>query len=442
MRLTLHQDEDTRVHRLRARMHGPLCGITTSMGFLTRYPGGPRLLVGTADMTGVHVRQDQPPPKAGSYHIGGYGIFPFESHIRSLAETLERYSGYAAALDGRFEIHHLSYAELAARGEPVLPRSAFRLFTDEQYAREGFPFDPFDADAPSGWLRVGSLTDGSRCWVPAQRFLLGYVRERDEPWTLPAVTTGTATHTTPQAALRAALEEVVQVDAAMGHWYGRTESVLIRPDARTRHLDAIVDTYFPASAPRPEFHALPSPDLPGFTIACLLRQPPGLVPEVAIGLGSGASLARAMYRALLEAAGVQWLAAWVAVEQAVQGTPADEDIYDLEGNVGLYATSQGARTVERRFARHTERAASELPPDDDRPVKEAVRTLVDAFAHSGKQLYFGDLTTRDLRALGFHAMRVWSPETVSLPLPSAVPAAHPRFADYGGFTDDVPHPYP
>ncbi|MGH4035629.1 YcaO-like family protein [Actinomycetota bacterium Odt1-20B] len=442
MRLTLHQDEDTRVHRLRRRMHNPLCGITTSMGFLTRYPGGPRLLVGTADMTGVHVRQDQPPPKAGSYHIGGYGIFPFESHIRSLAETLERYSGYAAALDGHFEERYASYDQLAAENEPLLPPSAFRLFTDEQYERDGFPFDRFDPQAPSGWIRVPSLTGGGTCWVPTQRFLLGYVRRREEPWTLPAVTTGTATHTTAPAALRAALEEVVQVDAAMGHWYGRTESALIRPDARTRHVDRIVDTYFPASAPRPEFHALPSPDLPGFTIACLLRQPAGLVPEVAIGLGSGASLARAMYRALLEAAGVQWLAAWVAVEQSQEGTPDTGDIYDLEGNVGLYATSNGARTVERRFAHHTETPASELPPDDDRPVKEAVRGLVDAFQHTGKQLYFADLTTRDLRALGFHAMRVWSPDTVSLPLPSAVPAAHPRFADYGGFTDDVPHPYP
>ncbi|MDN3264993.1 YcaO-like family protein [Streptomyces sp. CSDS2] len=442
MRLRLHQDEEVRVHRLRERMHGPLCGLTTSMGFLTRYPDGPRLLVGTADMTGVHVRQGQPAPKAGSYHIGGYGIFPFESHIRSLAETLERYAGYAAALDGRFAQRRASHTALARAGEPVLPESAFRLFTEEQYARDGFPFRPFHPDAPFGWLLVDSLTGDGPCWVPAQRFLLGYVREADEPWTLPAVTTGTATHTTPQAALRAALEEVVQVDAAMGHWYGRTESVLIRPDARTRHLDALVDTYFPGSAPRPEFHLLPSPDLPGFTVACLLRQPSGVIPRTAIGLGSGASLPRAMYRALLEAAGVQWLAAWVAVEQAVTGASPDEAIYDLEGNVGRYATEEGARIVEDRFARHTEQPASRLPPDDDREVREAVRTLVDAFATSGKRLYFADLTTRDLRALGFHAMRVWSPDTVSLPLPSAVPAAHPRFADYGGFTDDVPHPYP
>ncbi|MFE1765206.1 YcaO-like family protein [Streptomyces angustmyceticus] len=442
MQLQVHQDEETRVHRLRRRMHGPLCGITTSMGFLTRYPDGPRLLVGTADMTGVHVRQDQPAPKSGSYHLGGYGIFPFESHIRSLAETLERYSGFAAALDGRFTTRYASYTKLVAAGEPVLPSSAFRLFTEEQYARPGFPFQSFDPDARSGWVRVASLTDAEPCWVPTQRFLLGYVREREEPWTLPSVTTGTATHITPHDALRAALEEVVQVDAAMGHWYGQTESVLIRPDARTRHVDAIVDAYFPASAPRPEFHLLPSPDLPGFTIACLLRQPSGLVPAIAVGLGSATSLARAMYRALLEAAGVQWLAGWVAVEQAVQGAPTADDIYDLEGNVGLYATSEGAQIVEQRFTRHTESLASELPPDDDRSVKEVVRTLTGAFKRSGKQLYFGDLTTRDLRALGFYSMRVWSPDTVSLPLPSAVPAAHPRFADYGGFTDDVPHPYP
>ncbi|MEO3807282.1 hypothetical protein [Nonomuraea sp. B1E8] len=57
-------------------------------------------------------------------------------------------------------------------------------------------------------------------------------------------------------------------------------------------------------------------------------------------------------------------------------------------------------------------------------------------------MLYADLTTRDARALGFTVARVWSPDTLSACLASAPPAAHPRFAAYGGIVRNDPHPYP
>ncbi|MFC0849821.1 YcaO-like family protein [Streptomyces noboritoensis] len=440
------RDEDERARSLQLRMHGRLCGIITSVGGLNKPPRSPRLFVEGAELTGVHLWQGRPAPKPGSYHIGGYGFLPFESRIRVLGEALERYAGHAVVAEGRMPVTMATHAELVACGEPVIDADCLRLFTAEQLGREGFPYQPFDAQAPLGWVRVPSLLDDSEALVPAQQFLLGYVPADDEPWLVSAVTTGTAAHTAPDAALRGSLYELVQVDTAIGHWYGSSESVVVELDDRLRALRSLLDRHYSGTV-APEFHWLPSPDLPGFTVACILRSPGGAIPAISIGLGSGSGLERSMYRALLEAVGVHALAGWSLLEAEAESEEQSAEerlagMFDLESNVGYYATIEGARAVEERFARSVRESAGNLPPDDRRPPRQLAGAMVDAFRATGKSLYWFDLTAPDIRQLGFTAVRVWSPDMLTLPFPSAPPAAHPRFAAHGGFGNPLPHPYP
>ncbi|MCQ4080757.1 YcaO-like family protein [Streptomyces sp. RB6PN25] len=441
--LRLGRDDAERAQSLQRRMHSRLCGLIPSMGGLNKPLRSPRMFVEGAELTGVHLWSGQPAPKPGFYHIGGYGFLPFESRIRVLGETLERYAGHAAVAEERFPVTMASQAELAEQGEPVIAEDRLRLFDAAQLARDGFPYQRFDPHTPIGWVKLPSLTDSSEAWVPAQMFLLGYVPAPGEPHLVSAVTTGTAAHTSPDAALRGALFELVQIDTAIGHWFGTTDSVLIEPDSRLTALQAFLARHYTGLV-KPEFHYLPNPDLPGFTVACLLRNPKGALPALCAGLGSGASLERAVYRALLETVGVHALASWTLLEEG-EATPGPDRLsgmFDLESNVGYYATREGAAVVEERFSRHECKPAGELPPDDTRSGRQVARSVVEAFRSTGKTLYWADLTSCDIRDLGFTVMRVWSPDTLSLPLPSAPAAAHRRFADHGGFTNPQPHPYP
>ncbi|RKT11326.1 thiazole/oxazole-forming peptide maturase SagD family component [Streptomyces sp. 1114.5] len=443
------RDEDERAWSLQARMHNRLCGLITSMGGFNRHLRAPRLFVEGAELTGVHLWQDRSAPKPGSYHIGGYGFVPFESRIRVLGETLERYAGHAVVAEGRLPVTIASHTEMVRRGEPVLEAEAFAFFERTQLSRKDFLYQAFDPAAPMGWIRVPSLTDDTEAMVPAQQFLLGYLPAAEEPWLVSAVTTGTAAHTSPTAALSGALHELVQIDTAVGHWHGTMTSVLIEPDHRLGALQAFINRHYQGTV-APEFHYLPNPDLPGFTVACLLRSRAGVVPAVSVGLGSGSSLQRAVYRSLLETVGVQALANWsffqaqldAADGKLAAGEERLDTMFDLESNVGYYASPEGAQKVEERFARSVRLPANDLPADDARSSREIVREVVDAFRRTGKRLYWNDLTSPDIRDLGFTVMRVWSPDTLSLPLPSAPPAAHRRFADYGGFVNPLPHPYP
>src|SRR5262249_26031513 len=126
-------------------------------------------------------------------------------------------------------------------------------------------------------------------------------------------------------------------------------------------------------------------------------------------------------------------------------TPGEVDahgIYDLDTNVAHYAVHADMPAIRERFGGCPRRAGLDLPADLGGGPAEDVRTLLEACAARGKRFVLLDLTTDDVRALGFRVVRLWSPDLLSLPLPSAPPLEHPRFADYGGAAHEAPHPYP
>jgi ribosomal protein S12 methylthiotransferase accessory factor YcaO len=388
------------VERLARRMVHPLCGFNSRVGFLLRGRPEPRLAIAGGELSGVHrlLGQEQP----GSYHIGGVGLTRHEALVRTLGESAERYCQLVAIVSGTVPVRVATLHELRQGGHVLVDPRAIGFFSAEQYARRGFLFAPAEDGAPYGWVEMRRVPDGERVYVPAQLAVVGYAprRQRGEPWLAPAMTTGTATHTTVPAARRGALLELIQVDTAMGHWFGAAVAPRIVFGPRLAAVRRLVETWMGRSA-TPSFHQLPSPDLPAHTVACLVRQLGGRRPVVAVGLGSETRLVEACYKALLEAVGVFQLAKIGMATAALDGTRA------------------GARS------------ASEV-------VVELERRLAEA----GVRLFELDLTTPDVAELGLVTTRLWSPDLLALALPSAPPSEHSRFAAHGGVVNDRPHPYP
>lgn len=437
-----------RTRILLPRMLGPLCGMDRTVGFLLRSPFEPRLAIAGADMTGVHVVRGEAEP--GAYHLGGAGVLLDEAVIRSLGETVERYSQFVSVLGGRHRLRWASHEEMVAAGRPVVAAERLRFYAPEQHARPGFRFRPLDASTPLSWVACSALPGGEERWVPAQLALVGYlVRHADgEPWLYPGMTTGSAAHTSRARALRNALLELIQIDSAMGHWYSAATAPRIGFDARTTTLERLLRKVLPAQRDLPELYFLANADLPGLTVACVVREPAGKRPAVAVGLGIDLALERALYKAVLEAVGVTQLAKVDLVNRAISARAGGGEaidpgsIYDLDSNVTWYADPENAPRLQRKFSAHDVVPASELPADVELGPRAEVELLVDGFRSSGKELVGLDLTLEDMAALGFVAVRAWSPDTLSLSFPSAPPEAHPRFAAYGGVAHRDPHPYP
>jgi thiazole/oxazole-forming peptide maturase SagD family component len=453
VKIRANQDDLTlryTTRRLLQRMLSPLCGFDQRVSFMSRSRLEPHFLTAGAELAGVHVLRGEPKPKAGAYHIGGSGVVLEEVIIRTLGETVERYSQLVSEIGNHHAVVRASYDQIVDRGERVIAADKLRFFSEEQYSRHGFPFQPFSRDISMGWMKAPSLIDDSESWIPTQLLLVGYVIKaaEGERWLLPAVTTGSAAHTKREHALRNALLELIQIDSAMGHWYSAARAPAILSGKRTQALDRLIACHFDQHGPMPAFYWLPNPDLPGMTVACVLREAPGKIPAVVVGLGSDLKLVEAMYKALIEVVGVAQLAKIALLERTISeraesaGRIDPERIFDLDTNVAFYAIPENSSYLGARFGDRSTVCASDLPHDSTLNIREENRLLVDGFRDVNKELVFVDLTTDDIQQLGFTALRVWSPDTISLSLPSAPPANHPRFAAYGGFQVDRPHPYP
>lgn len=426
---------------LLGRMLSPWSGLSPRFGLLMRSTLEPKIAIAVGDMTGVHVLCRQPSP--GVYHISGTGANYEGAIIGVLAETIERYAQYSSAISEHQNVVSASYQSMVTNSRVLVPEN-LQYFSDSQLARPGFPFSRLEANIVIGWMSAKSLVDGSVCWVPAQIALVGYPWVSDEPQFMLGVSTGTAAHTRLDRALSNALLELIQIDAAMGNWYGNRLPVLIRlgNSARTQAVEELIGRHLCRYGPIPRFYWLPSADLPALTIACVIESQE--VPKFAVGLGCDLCLPRAMYKAFLEGVAVAKLAKATVFRQIIEDIANVADpshIYDLDSNVAYYAV-EGESTFRAKFGVGSGVSPSDLPPDMDSGITKNLRHLVEGFTSTGKELVFFNLTTTDIKDLGFCVVRVWSPDMISLSLPSAPPVMHPRFQAYGGIINEAPHPYP
>lgn len=430
-----------RTYLLWKKMLSPLSGLDKSVSFMLRGRFAPKFYVAGGDLTGVHMLRNQPAPPTGFYHIGGCGIERQESMIRTLGETVERYAQFVSEIGSSKRILFASYEQMKQQGRDLIDPEHLAFYSSQQFLEPGFPYQPFSVNQPIGWLQTGRV-NGSPQWVPAQLFLVGYTLKRGEPWLQAAVTTGSAAHITKEKAAINAILEIIQLDTSMGHWYSSAHAEEIIHDQRTQAIQSIIGKQFHPAGPRPHFYRLKSPDLPGFTIACILKQA-GTVPRISIGQSCELKLRDAMYKAMLEAVGVYHLARLTGFEKqladpSILDSPGQ--IRDLDTNVAYYGIKGAEGIINEKFPPTQKIRAADLPPDY--PDSFGLTELVNAFVESGKSLFQMDTTTEDIASLGFHAWRYWSPDTLTLCLPGLPVSMHKRFQDFGGFANPLPHPYP
>jgi len=428
------------------RLHSPVCGMIQEIGFATRATRDSRIMTSGVDLTGVHTYLGRPHPGPAGYHIGGSGFIFQETLIRSLGESIERYSQLMCY---RANIHKgivASYREMISKNEPVVPKEKLLFYSQEQYKQAGFPFVPLNEDARLVWVPTFCISTEKLLWVPAQLLFVGYQlhHAQHEPWISASVTTGTAAHTDKVKALLNAILEIIQIDSAMGHWYSNQVAPRIIFDERTAALENIIKQAGEQHKYL-SFHWLQNPDLHGFSIACVYYYPSGLPPKLAVGLGADTQLESAMYKAYLEMMGVISLARLNTLERTFSNqekTINPATIYDVDSNVSYYALGNNLARVREKFSHAKVIKAKDMPNDDHGSQLEQLNHLLRPFEKKQMNLVYTDMTLSEADDLGFVVPRVWSPDLLSLCLPSIPWKAHPRFLEYGGCCHADPHPYP
>ena len=347
--------------------------------------------------------------------------------MKALGEGLERYCGAV------YRRRQFTVAPEETRARPVSPRRFVR--PDSDY-RPPDPEEPIpwvdgvelDADAVAGSDEDATSTRPTGVSVPAEFAHFPPPAERHKP----SITTGLGLGNSGVEALLSGLSEVVERDATMLAWYSDFEPLALDVDdpgfetlvGRARAEDLSVTPL------------LVTQDVDVPVVACAVHRDPETSDWPYFAVGSGADLDPA---AAARSACAEALQNWTEL-RAMGLEQASEE----SGAIGHYADFPGpARDFVDADA--TVPAAG-VGPDPVPEGRAALAGVVERLTDAGLDAYAVRLTTREVAALGFEAVRV------------VVPEAQPLFtgeAFFGDRASEVPrqlgfeprpdrpfHPYP
>jgi ribosomal protein S12 methylthiotransferase accessory factor len=333
---------------------------------------------------------------------GGSGPSTAEARAAAIGEAVERYS---ACFVDRDALVVTTARRLGAR---AVDPSRFALFSARQLRSPGFRYVPFDRDTELAWIEGVALPGGEPAWLPAQ--LVHLAGHEHEPQIARATSSGLACHASPAAAVESALLELIERDAFMITWKARLTMPLLEwsgNDMLTRFERSFL---CPTGLRWRVVNLSAFWDVP-CAAAVVRSRAPGTAP-LGVGAAAGATIERAVTKALDEAARVRtWADALHRLEQA---PPEPADIRDFDDHIRFYADPANAHraafldaSAERR---HTDRVPALPSADAEARIDAICRRL----ARRGASAYVVDLTSPDVRDAGLTVKRAVVPELCAL----------------------------
>ncbi|MBX3275195.1 MAG: YcaO-like family protein [Sandaracinaceae bacterium] len=267
----------------------PYTGLFTAFDRLDAEPHDPAIVMyaGTLARRGAH---------AAATLVGGAGWRASDARAACVGEAIERCEGWLRAADGAIEATYAAWP----RDEPAIAPSAFALFSEPQYARDGFPFARLTERTCTRWVALRDAIDGSPAWVP-DAFVALAAAPGEGHGVAPLISTGLAAGVagTHPVVLRG-VQEVIERDALVRAWWGELALEALDPDEAFAQLGAPIAR----RARRPHlafrFLRIATPFAAHATLVTVSgEEPEGFV------LGTGAAVretrAESLEKALLEA---------------------------------------------------------------------------------------------------------------------------------------------
>lgn len=371
-------------------------GVVRRVVDLPLQPDEARLFIAAATCTDPGYFQANQRVPASNYRVlaNGAGFTREECLWSVLGEACERYASGICFPD------ELPVASWRALQHSALPLDKLILFDESQYANPGFPWRPLDVQAPMRWARGFSMVDHRPCLVPAVMAWMGCTPQLEGEFILPQISTGQGAGSTPEQAMLAGLNEVVERDSFACAWLLRHAcGRLAKPSARavlTPSAAALLD--------------LPGLDAQVYDIASDLGVPCHLAVLTALRQGGAAVGAAAhlcpvtaLTKALLEAHHTRnWT---IDLERTGDSIPP-QGISDFRHHVLHHLDP--AHAHQRGFLMDAPIADLPSPPDRG-TTAETLATTVGMLARAGYEPVCVDTTPADLRSIGIFTAKVIVP---------------------------------
>lgn len=355
----------------------------------------------------------------------------FASHAAAsraaVGEALERYCANFVPAG----LPQASFAQLSAAGVRAIDPRSLRLYSDEQYATEEFPFVPFTADLRVRWAAGRSMSSEAPMLAPAGIVFANFHSTvyAGEPRTNALLFAGLAAGRSRREAELAAMQEIIERDA-VEIWWRAGGSACAVPEELLPGLSAALSS----QTDQFEHTVLAVPNrwqVP--VVAVVLFDPEYDI--LAVGTAARPEVLSAAYKAAAEAVSLRSYSKglldpaggpWKAVELGLFGASllkpfrSDRhycdsfrsdfaDMPDLCCNSQYYLDARAQQRVAHlRSPKETASPAVLRPVAGD--VHEAYRQRLAELGHDPVSV---DLTTPDVAAAGHSVVRVIAPGTYS-----------------------------
>lgn len=371
-----------------------------------------------------------------SYHIAGYGQTIEESLTRTLGETVERYSFMSLYHLLKDNIIKESYSELEKKAK-VIPLDLINVVNSEDKY-----FKQLDKDAEIEWLLLKNYITNEDIYVPF--FMIG--SNKNKNISLPAMSTGTATHISQQKALINAFTEAFQLDAFMNAWYGSKKLKKIDiTKIKSKEFNIVLEKTF-KKIDNLEIIVLENPfrNTKFKNFITIIKSKENKYPYCSVGIQGGLNYEYAIIRSIMEAA---------AIFMNLQAFYIYE--YDKINNLTLQNTKE-SYNLDDTFLYWSNYNDKKSKDNKLNSIISDEYTIVDNINYSEndelkelleiakKELYYLsilDITPLELKKYGYSTIRIIAPELLPMCFPALPYLNHPNFPK-GGENDLFPHPLP
>ena len=387
------------------------------------------------------------------YHLGGYGQRYEEAIIRYVGEGIERYSLMVSQYTMSSQFKYATYNQIKEEGE-VIPFEYLNVHSEEDYGKliqnsKSKIIKPLTKDDTLGWIQCPSLFNKNRkIWVPLQMLFTGYVinRSENEQRFIVGFSKGTASHRSEDKALLSALLEFIEIDACILNWYTKRKSPEIIID------DPLLHRQFPKLfSEQSKYDILPLDltVLDGLGVNVIGTQ---LInkkeerPYIVYGAHAGLDPAKCFYRNFMETLSITFMAVYGPLHSPDEYVSYSgiQNFTDLDTNVAYYAHPHDSKRKKEIIYDMVE-GSKKLSDMKDFSSGESNQDLVNLLSGLQEISNYGvylDVTPPEAKERGWHVMRVFIPELLTMCLPGIPYSNHPRILEYGGVKNSYPHPLP
>lgn len=346
----------------------------------------------------------------------------------AIGEAVERYCGGIVQVD---RLREATWRELCAAGELAVDPESLVLFSDEQYRAPGFPFVPFTRDLSVHWYPGRSLTTGAEAWLPANLLYSNWYTGgfEDGPHLNNVFYPGLAAGPDLDFAIAAGIQEIIERHATMVWWANAQPLPAVEQTAMMKslwaggpeqygqrawlvHLDNEFDVPVFAGMLRNTDETL-------FTIGFAARPDPE---GAALKAWAEAITLQDGCRDLLDPKGAYRKAAtrgdvnatlikpWRADRRYLDDYRPDfRDVVDLWGQLQANLDPRAFERVRKFVDTPVRRTFDDLPRLADGSRQNYQRVVED----KGYEIFYADLTTRDVAQTDMRVVRVLIPGLVA-----------------------------